>query len=260
MIRRARGSLLAVVLVALACASSPGCSCGKRVDDGTAPVDEKLPPATLRDDTPNVLLTWIDDRGDVHSATGVSEIPIGGRAMVRVVFADKTEGTGTTFYVADMTRKRDDGTYPVESMSRRKWEAEIERRREEYLAKISPTPQPRRDPGDDPKGDPKQAPDAPKGAVTVIIYGASWCKPCHQAADYLRSRGVPYVLKDIEESPEAAREMREKLSRVGEPSGSIPVIDVKGQILIGFSRGALDQALAKAGRSGDPGKGNGTVL
>lgn len=244
-----------MVAAALVASASPGCSCHKTLDDGTTPVEEKLPPATLRDDTPNVLLTWIDDRGDTHNATDASEIPVSGRSMVRVVFADRVEGTGNTFYVSDMNRKRDDGTYLVETLSRRKWEAEIERRRDEYLAKVAPPPQrPREAPTNDPKSPPG---DTPKnGAPMVIIYGASWCKPCHQAADYLKSRGVPYVLKDIEESPEAAREMRDKLNKVGEPSGSIPVIDVRGQILIGFSRGALDQALAKASKP----NGNGTVL
>ncbi len=80
----------------------------------------------------------------------------------------------------------------------------------------------------------------------MIIYGASWCGPCHQAADYLKSRGVAYVLKDVEETPGAAAEMHEKLARAGHHGGSIPVIDVRGQILIGFSASSIDRALAKA--------------
>ena len=31
----------------------------------------------------------------------------------------------------------------------------------------------------------------------VIIYGAEWCGPCHQAAAYLRQRGIQFVEKDI---------------------------------------------------------------
>jgi glutaredoxin len=80
----------------------------------------------------------------------------------------------------------------------------------------------------------------------VIIYGASWCGPCHQAADYLKSRGVAYVMKDVEETPGAAAEMRDKLTRSGHRGGSIPVIDVRGQILIGFSASSIEQALAKS--------------
>jgi len=80
----------------------------------------------------------------------------------------------------------------------------------------------------------------------VIIYGASWCGPCHQAADYLRKKGVPYVLKDIEEDANAGREMRAKLNNAGMRAGSIPVIDVRGKLLVGFSAQAVDEALGQA--------------
>ncbi len=90
----------------------------------------------------------------------------------------------------------------------------------------------------------------------MIIYGASWCHPCHEAQAYLKSKGVAVVMKDIEEDPGAAAEMRQKLERSGQRGGSIPVIDVKGQILVGYSSGALDRTLARA-QAGAP---TGTVL
>jgi glutaredoxin len=93
---------------------------------------------------------------------------------------------------------------------------------------------------------------APHAGLVVIIYGASWCHPCHEAADYLKARGVPYVLKDIEADPGASAEMSQKLQRVGRRGGSIPVIDVGGEILIGFNPGALDQALAASGSGVKP--------
>jgi hypothetical protein len=46
--------------------------------------------------------------------------------------------------------------------------------------------------------------------------------------------------------------MREKLSRAGQRGGQIPVIDVRGQIIVGFSEQSVDRALARAG--------SGTVL
>ena len=61
----------------------------------------------------------------------------------------------------------------------------------------------------------------PASNLVVIIYGAEWCKPCHQAADYLKSKGIAYIQKDIDESREAAVEMREKLERAGRRGGSI---------------------------------------
>ena len=80
----------------------------------------------------------------------------------------------------------------------------------------------------------------------MIIYGASWCGACHEAAAYLRRRGIPFVEKDIEEDRSAALEMKSKLQRNGLPGGSIPVLDVRGKILVGFSARAVEDALGKA--------------
>jgi glutaredoxin len=234
------------LLAAFALAGTPACS---HKDDGTTPREtQDLPALTLRDDTPNLMLTWLDDRGDTHVEMHPADVPPAGRELVRVVLSDREDGTRDVFYVVDLGKKRDDGAYAARSMPRRQWEAEIERRRDAYLAKVAPPKAPPPPPsGDGPRPPPTATADRPPPTgVQVIIYGASWCHPCHQAADYLKSKGIPYVLKDIEETPGAQAEMRDKLEKSGQRGGSIPVIDVRGQILIGFSPGAIDRALAKA--------------
>ena len=80
----------------------------------------------------------------------------------------------------------------------------------------------------------------------MTIYGASWCKPCHEAQAYLKARGVAVNFKDIDDSDAARSEMQGKLQRAGLGGASIPVIDVMGQILIGYSPRALDRALESA--------------
>jgi glutaredoxin len=82
--------------------------------------------------------------------------------------------------------------------------------------------------------------------TTVIIYGAEWCGPCHEAAAYLRRKGIPFVEKDIEKDPQAAHEMQSKLKMNGIRTGSIPVIDVRGKVMVGFSAGSIDEALGHA--------------
>jgi glutaredoxin len=242
---------LVAIAIAVAAVSPAvhGCS-SRKTDDGTAPLTttEELPALTLRDDTPNLLLTWIDDKGDMHVEIKVADVPAAGRPLVRVVVSDREEGTKGLFYVADLTTKREDGTFAARTMTRRAWEAEVEKRRATYLATVTPVPSPATSgaPAATPTGSADAKPLPPAGDVTVIIYGASWCRPCHEAADYLRSKGVRVVQKDVEESAEAASEMRDKLSRSGQHGGSIPVIDVRGQILVGYSPGALDRALARA--------------
>ena len=54
-------------------------------------------------------------------------------------------------------------------------------------------------------------------------------------------------LKDVLSQTEAAQaEMHQKLARAGKGGASIPVIDIMGQILIGYSPAALDQAIRTA--------------
>jgi len=233
---------LAILLLALVTlATLAGCS-HKPTDDGTTPTGVRaLPPLTLKDETPDLMLTWIDDKGDTHVELRPQDVPAAGRALVRVVVSDREDGTHDLFYVADLGAKGDDGAYPTRTLRRRDWESEIEKRRDAYLARTAP---PRPAPAGSAEGRP--APPQAQGAAAVIIYGASWCGPCHQAADFLKSKGVPYVLKDVETTPGAAAEMQEKLARAGRHGGSIPVIDVRGQILVGFSAAALDQALSRA--------------
>ncbi|WP_437671912.1 glutaredoxin domain-containing protein [Sorangium sp. So ce131] len=233
----------AVVLVLAAAAPA----CNEKRDDGTTPAAAaaELPPLELRDDTANLMLTWIDAQGDTHVELRPADVPAEGRALVRAMLSDRTEGTRDVFYVADLTQKRPDGAYVVRSMPRREWEALLEKRRADHLAKTAPPPAEAPGPAGSAGAGAPAAPSSLSG-VTVIIYGASWCKPCHQAADYLRAKGVAAIVKDIEEDPAAAAEMQDKLAKSHQRGGSIPIIDVRGQILVGFSPGALDKALARA--------------
>ncbi|WP_233560944.1 glutaredoxin domain-containing protein, partial [Sorangium cellulosum] len=227
----------------LAAAALGPAACAEKRDDGTAPAQTsaELPPLELRDDTANLMLTWIDEKGDTHVELRPADVPAEGRSMVRAMLSDRTEGTRDVFYIADLTQKRPDGTYAVRTMPRRAWESLLEKRRAEHLAKTAPPPAAPGPGGSAGPGAPSQL-----GGVTVIIYGASWCKPCHQAADYLRAKGVAAIVKDIEEDPAAAAEMQDKLAKSHQRGGSIPILDVRGQILVGFSPGAIDQALARA--------------
>jgi glutaredoxin len=131
-------------------------------------------------------------------------------------------------------------------MSRRAWEAMIAKRREAHIAKTAPPPPPAPTTTGNPTAPQPPPPGAGLSGLTAIIYGADWCKPCHEAAAYLKSKGVQVVEKNVEKSAEAEGEMRAKLAKTGQHGGSIPVIDVRGQIVIGFSQSSLDRAIAKA--------------
>ena len=243
---------LALASLAAALLGAAGGGCSHKEDDGTAPGGgaAQLPALSIRDDTPNLMLTWVDDKGDTHVELHPPDVPAAGRPSVRVVVSDREDGTRDLFYVVDLTVKQGDGSYAARTMRRSEWEALIDARRRDYLAKNAPPPLPKSDtspPGSGGAAPPDSGKLAPPAiGVTVIIYGASWCRPCHEAAEYLRSIGVAYVMKDVEKSDEAQREMTDKLEKAGRRTGGIPVIDVRGQILVGFSKSEIDRALRKA--------------
>ena len=65
-------------------------------------------------------------------------------------------------------------------------------------------------------------------------------------ADDLKQRGVTVIEKDIEASEATAAELKRKLERANMSGASIPIIDVMGQLLVGYSPRALDRAIATA--------------
>ena len=227
--------------------SGLGTGCSRHeTDDGTRPnAPDELPPLELKDDTPGLLLTWIDDKGEGHTEVSVVDVPREARTLVRVVVSDRKEGQAGSFYVADLSEKRADGSYAVRTMSRRQWEAEIEQRRTSYFARHAPPPA-APPPGSTGGAAPDDAGAPSARGLVAILYGAPWCKPCHMAKAYLDKRGIPVVEKNIDDDRQAAVEMQRKLAQAGRAGASIPVIDIGGIILVGFSPQAVDQAIARA--------------
>ncbi len=253
--RVAEAARVLVWLVCLAFVTSTSAGCHRKAKADEVTADEKPPSAlVVKDDSAGLLLTWIDDHGDFHVEQKVTDVPLAGRDAVRVVDPAREEGThGDKIFVADLRNKTPDGTYPLHVTTRADFEALAEKRREA----LGPTLATAEEGGAVvPRGAASAQLDqqhpttphdpTPAGRPTVIIYGASWCGACHQAAAYLRQKGVAFVEKDIEEDPVAAREMKDKLAKNGLPRGSIPVIDVRGKVMVGFSPESMDEALGKA--------------
>jgi glutaredoxin len=209
-------------------------------DDGTTPIaDSALPPLGLTDQTPSLIVSWIDERGETHTGTALSDVPDSAKEHVRIV--TQTGGHGALFYVADLTKKNEDGTYSVETTRARDWEKRIQDRRDAYRKKHAPPPVP--------KASGSATPDpAPSGGISAVVYGAVWCGPCHQAKKYLERRGVKVSYYDIEKEPARAKEMHRKLRGAGKSGGTIPVIDINGVIMQGFSARAVERELKKAAR------------
>ncbi len=75
-------------------------------------------------------------------------------------------------------------------------------------------------------------------APAITVYSTTWCAFCHAAKDYFDKLGVKYTDKDVEKDPAAGLEAVDKSGQRG-----IPVIDIAGDIIVGFDRGKIDAAL-----------------
>ena len=81
-------------------------------------------------------------------------------------------------------------------------------------------------------------------AKKVIIYSTDWCAFCKQAEKFLDSKDVAWVDYDIEKDQQAHDELMEK---IGGNFRGVPVIDVDGEIILGFDRTKLTAAIKNAG-------------
>jgi len=247
--RRARGAAWALFLalaVLGAIAALAACHRKGKADEG-ARADDAIT-IVVKDSSEGLLLTWIDDKGDFHVEQKVADVPLAGRDTVRVVDPSKDEGThGDRIIVADLRTPLPDGTYRLTAMTRGEFDAVALERRKAHAPTLATVdgdgsaPSPGASAAGIAPADPGAGNRPP-----VIIYGAEWCGPCHQAQAYLRSRGIPFVEKDVDNDKDAQREMQAKLRSAGLRAGSIPVMDVRGKILVGFNPRAVDDALGAA--------------
>ena len=74
--------------------------------------------------------------------------------------------------------------------------------------------------------------------MNVKVYSTPTCPYCHMAKDFLKENGIDFEDINVAANPDLARELIEKSGQSG-----VPVIDVNGQIIVGFDKEALKKAL-----------------
>jgi glutaredoxin 3 len=73
---------------------------------------------------------------------------------------------------------------------------------------------------------------------TVTVYSTPTCSWCQLTKDHLRSHGISFDDVDVAADMSRAREMVEKSGQYG-----VPVIDIDGEIIVGFDRNRIDSLL-----------------
>ena len=72
----------------------------------------------------------------------------------------------------------------------------------------------------------------------VTIYTTPTCVYCKGVKEFFKEHNVVYEEKDVAQDEQAREAMIEKSGQMG-----VPVIDVKGNIVVGFDEGKLSELL-----------------
>lgn len=75
-------------------------------------------------------------------------------------------------------------------------------------------------------------------AHTIKIYSTPTCHYCHLAKDLLTKHNISFQDINVATDINARKEMVEKTGQMG-----VPVIDVDGQVMVGFDENALKQVV-----------------
>ncbi|MBP6005630.1 glutaredoxin family protein [Candidatus Saccharibacteria bacterium] len=76
----------------------------------------------------------------------------------------------------------------------------------------------------------------------VTVYHTNSCVYCHKAMEFMDSKGVPYIAKNVQENSEYAKEMFEKSRQF-----AVPVIVVDDEVLPpGYNQALLASKLGLA--------------
>lgn len=74
----------------------------------------------------------------------------------------------------------------------------------------------------------------------IIIYTTPTCHYCHLAKEYFTERQLAYEEKNVINDMTAREEMVKKSGSLG-----VPVIEIDGQIIIGFDQEKIEKILKK---------------
>jgi glutaredoxin len=226
-------------------------SCKRTVPEAPPPSAGAAAPATIEVlKEGRWLFTYAEPKGTFATTDKPDSVPEAARALVRVFdpsAPEKTPGGGRV-YVTNLNDVLSKGRAPARPMSREAFEtaalAAHPTGESSPLAAqtMRPVPIPALDGGVAPTPPPATA----GGPPVVTIYGTSWCGACRAARQYFTGRKIPFADKDVERDPDAARELAAKAAKMGIPTDRVPVIDVRGRLLLGFDKARIEMLLGEA--------------
>ena len=74
--------------------------------------------------------------------------------------------------------------------------------------------------------------------MKVKVFSTHSCPWCNKVKEYLKEKDVQFEEIYVDEDQEAAQEMIKKSNQMG-----VPVIDIDGEIIVGFDKEKIDKLL-----------------
>jgi len=196
------------------------------------------------------LFTYAEPAGTFSTTDKPETIPEAARGLVRVIEpTEQMKGATDRVYVTNVGDLVGKGKSSAKAMSREAFEtaalAALPGGQSSPFAAQQMAPAPIPAAGGSPQTTPPGGTAAPGTTPVVTIYGTSWCGACRSAREYMASHKIPFADKDIEKDPAAARELADKAAKMGIPTDRIPIIDVRGRLLLGFDRERIEALLGQ---------------
>jgi len=79
--------------------------------------------------------------------------------------------------------------------------------------------------------------------MAVTVYSTETCPYCHKVKDLLEDKGVSFKTVSVDKDSEGLQNMMEKTGGVQ----SVPVVDIDGEIIIGYDKDKILAALEEKG-------------
>jgi glutaredoxin len=175
-----------------------------------------------------VIVTYPADRGVFKDTSKPEDVPEGSRGLVRIKLLEGPAAPAGQVWIANLGALEEKGRVKLEPIQRNMFEELA--LGEGLSSKVTL-----------PEG--IELPDVQPPGEEIIVYKTEWCGVCKQVMAYFDRKGVSYVAKDIEKDSGAAAELQAKAKAKGMKTGSVPVIDVQGELIVGFDRKRLESMI-----------------
>lgn len=221
-----RGWIVAIVALSAAPVFAPACR--KEVPAKPAVFTPGSAPEVSKDG--GWLFTYATPEGTFVTADAPGQVPEVSRGVVRAIDPKANPGSsGSDVLIVDVAKLLTQGKVPAKRVGRDLFETQALALLPPGESSILSDHQ-----GDADAGSKDDESNLNGRQAAVIVYGTSWCGACRTARQYFVAHNVPFLDKDVEKDPAAAKELQQKAERFGVASDRVPILDVRGRLLIGF--------------------------